>query len=251
MNLFGRLLPEGWIAEEPVEQPKEDPQEKVVAKPQAQQRPTAIDLSATPAKKEVVENQTVAPATSLGIISMPGKPDPEYVKAILKFLEEKNMEGIDYYEYSLAVREMIDSGTPVEQAFRNTFIAFKAGGLTIEKLIDANLYYQKELQGYQQEFFDDADTKITSKETEVKNNAGQLSTNQMKLQEEKTRITKRLAEIDKAYGENETKLIELNAELEKVVNAQSLRKSKMATAHDYCLAAINGDLENIKTYLKK
>lgn len=250
MNLFQKLLPDGWV-DESTPPSNEAPQEKVVEQPQPK-RSATIDLSSTiSSKREVVETERVAPAANLGIISMPGKPDPEYIKTILNFLEEKNMEGIDYYEFSSAVREMIESGTPVEQAFRNTFIAFKSGGLTIDKLIDANLYYQKQLQGLQQEFFDDADTKITNKEKEVKNSAGVLSSTQMSLQEEKTRITKRLTEIDEAYGKNETQLVQLNTELEKVVSSQSLRKSKMATANDYCIAAINGDLENIKTYLKK
>ena len=249
MSLFGKLLPEGWITEESVEQ-QEVPQEKVVAKPQTQ-RSATIDLSSTiPLKREVVEAPSVAPI-NLGIISMPGKPDPEYLKTNLKFLEEKNMEGIDYYEYSMAVREMIETGTPAEQAFKNTFIAFKAGGLTIEKLIDANLYYQKQLQGFQQEFFDDADNQIASKKRQVDESAGKLSSIQTKLQEERASITKRLTQIDEDYAKNETQLIQLNTDLEKVTSVQSLRKSKMATANDYCTAAINGDLENIKTYLKK
>ena len=250
MGLFGKLLPDGWVSEESATPPEEVPQEKKV-EPVMTQRST-IDLSSPiPLKKETVESKIAAPTANLGVIPMPGKPDPEYIKSILAFLEEKNLEGIDYYEYSSAVREMIDSGTPVEQAFRNTYIAFKASGSTVDKLIDANLYYQKQLQGFQKDFFDDADSKIASKETEVKKMAGQISSTQISLQDEKTRISKRLLEIDEAYAKNETELVQLNTELEKVVNAQSLRKSKMATANDYCLAAINGDLENIKTFLKK
>ena len=251
MGLFKKFLPEGWVDEEVPGAVASSKQ----ASPVASKPAPIINLSSTPKEEvEVVDKQTFVPtATQSFSIINPDKPDPEYLKFIDDFLERENLPGVDYYEYKSAVREMIEGGTPVEQAFRNTFTALRATGLTVEKLlerlIETNSYYQGKLEGLQKDFEADADNLVSTEEGEVKKTSAQISDAQLKLIKEEADIQKRLVQIKEEREANEKSLQKVTSELDKVKNAQQTRKAKMGIANAFRIGVIKDDAQKIQIYL--
>ena len=241
---FTGVFPKGWFAEE---SPKES--DKLSEAHNEDQPAATINLGSSNKKLKVISKPTTEPNVA---IELSDKPDPEYAKYVMEFLEKENLPQIEYLEFSQAVHELIDeSGIPVDQAFRTIFVAFKASGLTFGKLVETNQYYAGKLSTLEQEFINESDAIVTQKAEQVRSGIADITSKNIKLEKEAGTIRKRLQAIEKEVGDNKTQLDSLNLEVDSAEQTESSRKVKMQTAIRHFLEVINDDLSNINLYLNK
>lgn len=244
MNPLKKVFPSEWFEEDSTV-PAENPEEIKEVQPPV----VTINLSRVDSAPKVIRKPIPEKLDDITVSS--GKPDPEYSKFVLDFLEKENQEGVEYFEFSAAARESIEAGTPVQNAFISTFKSLKYAGLTYDRLVETNQYYISRLENLDKEFCDEADGQVSQKETEAKEAVDEITSNQIKLQKESGQIRKRLEQIDKEVVLNTTKLASFDQETEKVRQSQASRKTRMQTTVAYFSAIIADDLEKIRTYLKQ
>ncbi len=255
MGLFKKFLPDGWVEEEiPQEQPipvKQEPAQtqKTISLSQSQHVNAQSYQPAThPVIEPVPQIAYAGGASSFTAIST--APDPEYLKFIDGFFEKENLPGMEYFEFRTSVRNMIEGGLPVKQAFENTFTVFKTMGVTKEKLIETNEHYQSRLKDLQNDFEGEANAIVTSKQAEFTKSSNLLTVNQNNLQKEEDKLRERLIQIETERKANDEELQKLQNGLNDITNAQELRKSKMVTANNYVIGIIADDEKAIQTFLK-
>src|SRR5690242_18768533 len=99
---------------------------------------TAPDASAN-SGSEKNSSRDAAPVASAGA------SDQRIMSALLKALEENNMDGFDFLEFKNSLKAL--SQMPLDEAtkFRSAFATASTMGVTVAKLLDSVDYYKKVL----------------------------------------------------------------------------------------------------------
>lgn len=218
-----------------------------------------------PQEKNSVGNDTVAnnvtnpykptsePAKDFAITAIqPDQLDPAYIKIIQKNLEEANLEGVDYFEFSQVVRASIAQGKSQLDAFKDAFttLCVLDKGMTVAKIISASNYYLSKNEELKKNFEADCQGKVAEAEKTIGGQIDGLSKTAKALSDERSKITQRLTEIQIEEGRvNESKTT-LENSLSKVKNEQAVRFGKMSFAVSETNKIIEADQKMIGQYLK-
>lgn len=189
----------------------------------------------------VVRSNKIDLSQSVGPVSV----DQEYVEHMIKLLEDKNLDGIDMFEFMKAVRANIQSGVSADVAYSSAFRSLNSvdASLSVGRLTETADFYigviNKELEDFTQEANSLAQQTSDSSNSEISN----LETRNDEIQSSITRLQEELVR-------NRERITALGAESAQVVNEQRIRVSRMSGAKEHVVSVITRDLDGLKTYVK-
>ncbi len=199
-----------------------------------------------PASTEPPEQQTSVPPT---ILNMPAgddahqPSDDRFAEILWKALEKNNQEGFDYFEFKLAIRNLLKLNMVEETAFRSAFATAQTMGSTPEALLRSAEHYLSVLQ-IENTKFDTAWQNQYSRQ--VENGRAAVEAHQKAIEEKKAKL-QALEEEIKSMEESITGMMAETEDAEaRIVGA----KRDFVATHRHLVSQIESDIENIRRYLK-
>jgi hypothetical protein len=186
-----RLVEGGWITDN-----GSDESSETIPKEESALKQEGNVNTATVVKKEV-GNSSLAFTSSIQS-TPPTQPDEKYVTFVLKELEGFNLPGVDSFELSMAMRNLINNkGMPLQVAIVAAFEAFKTAhpDLTVQSLLSSCDHYLQKLDDMLIEFDQTKDGEISRLGTEAQNKINLSTKKQQDLEAEEQKILERLKSI--------------------------------------------------------
>lgn len=192
---------------------------------------------------KTVQGATMATNISIGmqtlVPSVPVQVDPtssdEFDQYLAKIMDDANLPGPDYYEFSKALDTLKSSPLTNEQKYVTIFAGFGVQGITPQSLIDtANKYLVILAQKRVSEF----DASVHSAELAIKNREDSIKT----FGEENVSLSQKIAD-------NAKRITELTEEGNKMRTKVEIKKTTFTMSYNNLILRIKADIENIKTYL--
>lgn len=173
-------------------------------------------------------------------LSVDSEKEKKVIESLLKLLDDSNLEGPDFYEFCIALKEMQKIGGSTEESslYKMVYTTLKITGLTKQLLVDSGNQYLKiladHLKSFESNHEDTVKHKVGSKITEKSNiekMIGQkmvqieslqseivgLKNKQQNLESDIQSETKNIEETKNAFIAGYTKLVsELNSNLQKI-----------------------------------
>lgn len=203
--------------------PEDSKPEKVVPSPQLQQ--VYKDRSGAAFMPIPTQSSVQVDATS----------SDEFNQYLAKIMDDANLPGPDYYEFSKALDTLKASPLTEEQKYVTIFAGFGAQGLTPQALVDAA---QKYIAILGQKKSSEFDTSVQSAELAIKNREESIRI----FGEENVSLSQKIADNAKRIGE-------LTEEMTKMKTKVEVKKTTFNMAYQNFINKIMGDIENIKKYL--
>lgn len=168
--------------------------------------------------------------------------DERSLEFLSNAVEKNNLPGFDYFEFKRAVMALEQMKLDEATCFKSAFTTAATVGLTKDKLIETAGYYRNVLMK-EKEHFDKAlesqnDTKITSREQEIKRLRDQIERHKAEISRLQDEVAGYLNEID----QSETAVKQEAEKLEKT-------KSAFEQTHQSVLLQIDKDVERMHKYL--
>jgi len=174
-----------------------------------------------------------------------GMFDEKFYNSFLKIIEENNVEGIDYFEFSKALKALTNTGMQDPLKYQAAFGSLKANSnLTKDTLLKTADFYIEKLNTEETEFNNEMKHEI---EVQVGNRLNQAKIKQDEIAKKQEQILQLQAEMGALQGEIGT----LNME------AQQTQAKIEATAKNFkvSLEVLKGqitlDKQNINTYIQQ
>lgn len=181
----------------------------------------------------------IAPIGSISAGVIPVQTDPtsqsEFDQYLQKILQDANLPGPDYYEFSNALSTLKASPLTEEQKYVTIFAGFQAQGVTSQALVDAA---QKYIAILGQKKSTEFDTSVQSAELAIKNREESIRI----FGEENVTLSNKIAD-------NARKIGELTEEMNKMKTKVEVKKTTFNMAYQNFIKKIMDDIENIKKYL--
>lgn len=180
--------------------------------------------------------QAIGPAVSSSVpVQVDATSSDEFNQYLAKIMDDANLPGPDYYEFSRAMATLNSSPLTEEQKYATIYAAFSAQGVTAQGLVDAA---QKYLVILSQKKSSEFDTSVQSAELAIKNREESIRA----FGEENVSLSQRIADNAKKIGE-------LTEEMTKMKTKVEVKKTTFNMAYQNFINKIMGDIENIKKYL--
>lgn len=195
------------------------------------------------APSPTISSQTLNVGTTQSIIS--SEKEKKVIESLLKLLDDSNLEGPDFYEYCIALKEMKTLGGNTDEAtlFKMVYTTLKITGLTKQRLVESGNEYLKILSDYLKSFETNHEvtvqTKVGSKITE-KSNVENL-------------INQKTAQIESIQSEiiglkNKQQVLDKEIQVE----TQNIEETKTSFISGYTklVAELNSNLEKINKHIQ-
>ena len=191
-------------------------------------------------------NGTPANMTNFAMPNSTGVFDQKFYESFLKIIEENNVEGIDYYEFSKAKKandNIPGMGEPLK--FQSAFHTLKANypDLTKEVLLKTADFYLEKLEQEAEHFKAEMDNEISS----------QITSRQNQVKAKQDEIARKQAEIVKI----QTDMVTLQGDINTLNNeAQQIQVKIDSTAKNFQVsldvlkAQIANDKQNIQNFIQ-
>jgi len=168
--------------------------------------------------------------------------DPRYESQLREAIKDADQPGPDYFEFSMAVKELEKTGMDRTTAIKTTFTILKNSGLTKEKLLSSASHYLGVINTEEQHFKESI-LAASNKKLEIpKKEVQELIKQNIELQ---TQIGKLQDQINKNKSDLEIKNQEMaSSEIKIKTNTQ-----KFNNTIQFIRGEINSFTENIKTNL--
>lgn len=174
--------------------------------------------------------QTVMPQ---GVVTAEGVD--EFTKYFTKVMDDNNIPGPDYYEFSKALLSMAAVGISEQQKYVVVFAGFAAQGIKAELLYDTAARYVEILETKKQEEFETA-----------------LASAQASIDQKKARVdalVKENTDLTAKIQANTTDMMNLNVDITTQQGKLESKKTTFNMAFNNFVQKIHNDMEKIKTYL--
>lgn len=159
----------------------------------------------------------------------------EFDQYLNKIMEDANLPGPDYYEFSKALASLKSAPLTDEQKYVTIFAGFQAQGVTPKALVDAAQKYIAILGQKKSSEFDpsvaSAEVSITGKESLVK-----------QLGEENIRLSQQIQD-------NATKITKATEEVTTLRSKLEIKKTTFNLSFQNFIKKIMDDVDNITKYL--
>lgn len=205
--------------------------------------------SSTPNKftySEVAQSNNQNIPSSMVIPNSNGMFDEKFYNNFLQVIEMNNIEGIDYFEFSKALKALASTGMAEPMKYQSAFSTLKATStpvLTKDTLLKTADFYIEKLEQEKAEFNAEMKNELESQVTS--------RLNQAKSKQEE--IVRKQEEINKLQSEMGT----LHAEIGTLnVEAQQAESKITATGKNFDVSLevlknqINSDKQNISNYIQ-
>lgn len=168
--------------------------------------------------------------------------DERSLEFLSNAIEKNNLPGFDYFEFKRAVMALQQMQLDEPTCFKSAFATAATVGLTKEKLIETAGYYRnillQEKAHFDQALESQNDTKVTSREQEIKRLRDQIERHKAEITRLQDEIAGYLTEIDQAEASVKSEATKL----------EKTRKAFEQT-HQSVLLQIDRDVENMHQYL--
>jgi len=183
------------------------------------------------------------PTINQSKVGDPGRVTPKFINVLLKAMEQNNLDGFDYLEYKQSLKSLKKMPMDEQTRYQSAFAMAQTMGATPAALLQTAQHYidilNKEEQKFEEALTKQRLKKIGSKEQAIK-----------KLEETikvKAEQIKRLTqEINAHQKERDT----LKKTIQESVIKVDSTKNNFIVSFDNLVKQIQGDMENIKKYLK-
>lgn len=159
----------------------------------------------------------------------------EFNQYLQKALDDANLPGPDYYEFSKALDTLKASPLTEEQKYATIFAGFGAQGVKPQDLVDAA---QKYIAILGQKKSSEFDTSVQSAEQAIKDSEESIRV----IGEENVSLSQKIAD-------NAKKISELSDKLNSMKTKVEVKKTTFNMSYQNFINKIMGDIENIKKYL--
>lgn len=159
----------------------------------------------------------------------------EFTKYFTKVMDDNNIPGPDYYEFSKALLSMAAVGISEQQKYVVVFAGFAAQGIKAELLYDTAARYVEILETKKQEEFETA-----------------LASAQASIDQKKARVdalVKENTDLTAKIQANTTDMMNLNVDITTQQGKLESKKTTFNMAFNNFVQKIHNDMEKIKTYL--
>lgn len=190
------------------------------------------------------EGAIVAKNISIGMQAIGGLGTPiqvdatsgsEFDQYLNKLMDDANLPGPDYYEFSKALGTLKASSLTEEQKYITIFAGFGAQGVTAQSLVDAAQKYIAILGQKKSNEFDASVQSAEGNLKSIKNQMADLGDQNAKLQQQLVDNAKKLGELTQEYSSKETKL--------------EVKKTTFNMSYQNFINKIMADIGNITKYL--
>jgi hypothetical protein len=168
--------------------------------------------------------------------------DDRSLEFLVQAIEKNNLPGFDYFEFKRAVASLIEMNLDEPTAYKSAFATAATLGLTKEKLIETAAYYRnvvdKEKQQFAQALENQNQTKVTTRQEEVKRLRDQIERNKTEITRIQDEIAGYLNQVDAAEAA-------LKSDSERLEKA----KSSFEQTHAALLLQLDRDTENLHKHL--
>lgn len=200
---------------------------------------SGMQESITPSNQKANTNEEGSSALDS---SSDGKPKKKFIEVLLKALDRKNLEGIDYIEFKESLKSLDSVIEDEPTRFKSAYAMGKSMGLTKDKLLKSGEYYigvlKEENSKFQKTYKNQLDLQVRSKENEMNSlNVG--------IEKRKKQISQLKDEIRKMEAQLEKEKKNIASSNDKLLET----KKSFEASYYMLMKQIQSDFEKIKQYI--
>lgn len=201
--------------------------------------------STTPSKFSYSDvNQSSGIPASMVIPNASGMFDQKFYDSFLQVIENNNVEGIDYFEFSKALQALSASGLAEPMRYQAAFSSLKANSnLTKDTLIKTADFYLDKLTQEETEFNAEMEHEV---EVQVSSRMNQAKDKQDEIAAKQQEILKLQADMNTLQGE----IGALNMEAQQIQGKIESTAKNFKVSLDVLRGQINLDKQNINTFIQ-
>ena len=208
----------------------------------------AVENTAVPSKFAYSDVQNVNPSANPNIQAFPnanGMFDEKFYNNFLQVIEANNIEGIDYFEFSKALKALSNTGMADPLKYQAAFGSLKANSnLTKDTLLKTADFYIEKLAQEEAEFNNEMKREVAA---QVNSRLNQAKAKQDEIVKKQEEIAKLQSEMATLQGEIGT----LNMEAQQTqANIDSTAKN-FKVSLEVLKNQIELDKQNINTYIQQ
>lgn len=208
---------------------------------------TPSQISDTPSKfsySDVTQSNNANIPATLIIPNANGMFDEKFYNSFLQVLENNNIEGIDYYEFSKAKKSLDITGMADSLKYQAAFSSLQANSnLTKERLLETADFYLEKLNAEESNFSSEMQHEVESQINSRLNQAKLKQEEIAKKQEEINRLQSEMASLQVEIGT-------LNLESQQIQAKIDSTAKNFKVSLEVLKNQINLDKKNINTYIQ-
>ncbi len=200
---------------------------------------TTVENTENNTTTTTTENNTTINTTQTQVEG--GQIDQTILEALLKAMQDNNIQGFDYFEYKQSLktlRGMLDEAT----AFKSSFATVSTMGVTKDKLLETATFYLKVLSK-EKDKFDEAAKQQGGAAIEAKRLEMEQTKKSITDMSEKIRI------LTEDIAAAQAKINELQAFVIQAEQKVAETSKNFISSYNSITSEINFDIEKIKQYI--
>ena len=206
------------------------------------------NASASPSKFVYSEqNVNTAQGIPKGIVvpNSNGVFDEKFYNSFLKIIEDNNVDGMDYYEFSKAKKAMDTSGLAEPVKYQAAYASLKAASnLTKKILLDTADFYLDLLSKEEKDFNSEMEREISS---QVGARLDAVKSKQEEFNKKQEEITRLQVEMGNLQGD----ISNLNSEAQQVQSKIESTAKNFKVSLEVLRSQVNADKQNIQQFIQE
>ena len=172
-----------------------------------------------------------------------GKPTAKFMEIFFGAMEKHNLDGFDYLEFKQSLKSLEKMPMDEQTRFQSAFAMAKTMGATPQKLIDAAAHYLKVLLHEEKKFEQALENQ---RARQIGGREKQIKDLEVGIQQKAQHIKKLTQEIE----QSQKQLGSIKSEISGAVSKVETTKNNFIASYNVVVSQIQGDVENMKKYLK-
>jgi hypothetical protein len=202
--------------------------------PEQKAKPTSTPRSTSTSSSSSAASNPTAPA---------GKASSKFTEILLQAMEANNLDGFDYLEYKQSLYNLAKMPMDEQTRYQSAYAAASTMGATPAQLVKTAHFYidvlKKEESKFAQALANQKDKQIGDK--------SQLIQQHDNLVKEKT---KQIEQLKKEIAQHQAKSEQMKKSISAATVKVETTKNNFVASYNLVLSQIQGDIENMRKYLK-
>jgi hypothetical protein len=177
--------------------------------------------------------------------------DPAYIQLFLKFLEEKDLPGPDFLEFSKALHDLEPENLPEDQMYRMAFLGFKTQKLPVELLENTGDQYLQLMADYHTQCMNSLEGERSKGVDGKKDQNEGLKQENVRLDGEIKKLEKQIQDFKKQQLANKKIIDESEGAILQEAERIKRKGENFEKAYTMFINEITETKNKIKQYLKK
>jgi uncharacterized coiled-coil protein SlyX len=175
--------------------------------------------------------------------SEPGKVSAKFIEVLFSAMEKANLPGVDYLEYRQSLKSLEKMPMDEQVRYQSAFAMAQAMGATPQKLIESATHYADVLKTEESKFEQALKHQIAER---IGNRQEMLKNLEQTIQQKAEQIKK----LNQEMEQHRQEMDKLSGEIKESTGKVEATKSDFIASYNVLVAQIQGDVENMKKYLK-